>query len=657
MDFVGPLPRTARGHDAVMVVVDKLTRYAIYVPCSTTSTAQEVFALFMARVLGEHGIPEKIISDRDSRFTSHFWEDIWGQMGAELKRSTAFHPQTDGQTENQNRTMIQALRSYVDANQSDWDLLLPWMQFAHNTSECVSTGYTPDFMVHGQHARTLLDAALEADGVAGRSSYPGAEELAKRIRAAAETARTVTEKAQEKQRKNAAAGRRAVQVQAGDKAWLSNRNMRMDAAGRARKLEALFYGPYTIKAMHGPNAAELELPAGCRLHPVFNTDLLRKYVDGRAEFPERPQQNARPGPLLEEDPAAGGPASGEPTYEVEAVTGKRTSRRNKVEYRLRWRGWPEEQSSWVPEEECGDCGEHVADYEQLLLDRRRAVGVVETALTGKLHERQQRVEKWRRVAAVRRQQLTEAEQRAQRKSAIAAATTNVPVEEDRPQPDKHGQIATGSQRCTADTKTGKQCGMRTLHGRYCWVHRAQLDGTRIKASSVPGAGKGLWAATRDFRRGEVIAQYTGDLVPTAGGGQADGFGGSHYVLELSEAVSIDAARTNTADGRMVNDARGSGQRPNCRFSVDQRTKRATLRAVRHVKKGTEMLVSYGRSFWTNGRKEPVKATVWAHKRSTPDRAGPADGEPAEAAGNTAQQPIMLFGLRWRGRRAEGRLGD
>jgi len=335
-------------------VVDKLTRYAIYVPCSTTNTAQEIFALFMARVLGEHGIPEKIISDRDTRFTSRFWEGIWEQMNAELKRSTAFHPQSDGQTEVQNRTLLQALRSYVDANQSDWDLLLPWMQFAHNTSECASTGYTPDYMVHGQHARSLLDAALEADGVAARSSYPGARVLAERIRAAAETARAVTKKAQEKQRKDAAAGRRAVQVQAGDKVWLSNRNMLMSTVGRARKLEALYYGPYTIKAMHGPNAAELELPAGCRLHPVFNTDLLRKHIDGIAEFPDRPQRDARPGPMPEEDPAAGGPAAGMPIYEVEAVTGKRTSRRGKIEYRLRWQGWPEEQSSWIAEEECGD---------------------------------------------------------------------------------------------------------------------------------------------------------------------------------------------------------------------------------------------------------------------------------------------------------------
>jgi hypothetical protein len=634
MDFIGPLPRTARGHDAVMVVVDKLTRYAIYVPCSTTNTAQEVFALFMARVLGEHGIPEKIISDRDSRFTSHFWESIWEQMGAELKRSTAFHPQSDGQTEVQNRTLIQALRSYVDANQSDWDLLLPWMQFAHNTSECASTGYTPDFMVHGQHARTLLDAALEADGVAARSTYPGADELAKRIRAAAETACAVTEKAQEKQRKDAAAGRRAVQVQAGDKVWLSNRNMLMDTAGRARKLEALYYGPYIITAMHGPNAAELVLPAGCRLHPVFNTDLLRKYIDGAAEFPQRPQRDARPGPVPEEDPAAGGPAAGEPTYEVEAVTGKRTSRRNKVEYRLRWRGWPEEQSSWVAEEECGDCGELVADYEQLLLDRRRAVGSVVTMLTGKLHERQQRVEKWRRVAAVRQQQLSEAEQRAQRESAVAAATTNTPVTADRPQPDQQGQIVVGSQRCTADTKAGKQCGARTLHGRYCWVHRAQLDGTRIKASSVPGAGKGLWAATRDFRPGQIVAHYTGDLVPTAAGGRADGFGGSHYVLELSDAVSLDAARTNTADGRMVNDARGSGQRPNCRFSVNQRTKTATLRALKPIKKGAEMLVSYGRQFWSRARGGPRQASRSARKGSVPNEAG-----------DTARQPIVLSSIR------------
>ena len=277
-----------------------------------------------------HGIPRAIISDRDSRFTSHFWEHLWAAMRTDLRRSTAFHPQTDGQTERQNRTLIEALRAHVDANQRDWDTLLPAMQLAHNSSRNHSTGVSPFEMLFGATPRTALDAELERDGVgplrqAERQAHPGAQALAERIKATVTAARKRMEAAQLKQRQDSQRGRRECELAVGDKAWLSNRNLRPDAAaaaaGRARKLEPLYYGPYEVLAMHGSNAAELRLPAGCRLHPVFNVDLLKKFVDGRSEFPSRPVADARPGPLPAEDPAAGGP--GDPVYEVEAVIGKR----------------------------------------------------------------------------------------------------------------------------------------------------------------------------------------------------------------------------------------------------------------------------------------------------------------------------------------------
>jgi hypothetical protein len=148
-------------------------------------------------------------------------------------------------------------------------------------------------------------------------------------------------------------------------------------------------------------------------------------------------------------------------------------------------------------------------------------------------------------AALQRQEAHRTAEQ-QRAAAIAAATTNMPVPADRPAPDARGQIDVGPQRCVATNKrTHKQCEEQTRHGCHCNTHRAQLDGTRIRASSVPGAGKGLWAATRDFRPGDTIARYTGDLVRTKSSSA------SRYVLQLSVAVSIDAARTNTADARMV----------------------------------------------------------------------------------------------------------
>ena len=179
----------------------------------------------------------------------------------------------------------------------------------------------------------------------------------------------------------------------------------------------------------------------------------------------------------------------------------------------------------------------------------------------------------------------------------------------------------GARRCAATTKAGVQCKAQTRHGEYCWIHLAQLRGVRIKMSEIPEAGKGLYAA-RDFKKGDIVARYTGDQVPT--GGDHDG---SAYVLELSEAVSIDAARTNTAEGRMINDSRGSGKRNNCRFSCNQAAKTAVLRATQSIAKGRELFVGYGRNFWP-GRAGGAKGSIAAKAGEESDGAGPA---PAAAA--------------------------
>jgi hypothetical protein len=586
MDFIGPLPRTAEGFDACMVVIDKLTRYTYYIPLKTTSTAQEVWALLERHVIGERGVPKYIISDRDSRFTSHFWEGLWEGMGTTLKRSTAFHPQTDGQTERANRTLVEALRSFVDADQRNWATLLPQLQRAANDAVCQATGFSPFFMNNGRTRRTELDAELEHNGVAPRGAYPGAVAIAAAVKKAGETARGAIAKAQAKNIADSTKGRREGDIRKGDKVWLSNRNLQVDTVGRARKLEPLYYGPYKVLEMKGTNAAMLELPGGCKLSPVFNLDLLKKYVDGQVSHPEREVKDHRPPALVEEDPERGGPVR-DPVYEVEAVIGSR-SRGSSRQYKIKWLGWPLEQSSWVPREELAGCAELVAGYEADQVQQRveqagiAAVGVRRSTMRAELAKRwadgaagQQRTTTASKKGAVpaskeelEEMQAEEEEGEAsmeqkypepevaplisQQQRALAAAQNNRPIGTPRPPVGKDGQISMGIQRCAATTKVGAQCKAMTRHGEYCWMHLAQLQGARIKQSSVPGAGKGLFAA-RDFKKGEVVARYTGDLVPV----ENNDFDGSAYVLELSEKVAIDAARTNSAEGRMVNDARGS----------------------------------------------------------------------------------------------------
>ena len=196
--------------------------------------------------------------------------------------------------------------------------------------------------------------------------------------------------------------------------------------------------------------------------------------------------------------------------------------------------------------------------------------------------------------------------RLQRRANVLA---NTPVGEYRPKINKDGEIPMGSQQCVADARTHKCCMKRTKHGCYCWMHRAQLDGLKIAKSNIKGAGQGLFT-TRAFKAGERLIEYTGDTVSTDSVmynlPKAQGYN-SRYVVSMSDQVSIDAARTNTADGRMIN-APPSGTRPNSRFGFKQTDpKGITIYATRGIKAGDEILLSYGRTYWTRGdsRMKPI----------------------------------------------------
>jgi len=145
-----------------------------------------------------------------------------------------------------------------------------------------------------------------------------------------------------------------------------------------------------------------------------------------------------------------------------------------------------------------------------------------------------------------------------------------------------------SQRCTAQTKRGGHCRQRTAKGQYCWNHLRSIEGLRLRKSAIPGAGLGLHAA-RALPKGKHLL-YSGDSVEL----RSDQDGGPYY-LQVANSRAIDAARANTAEGRWVNDPRGSGHRANCRFVVHQG--RACVEAMREIQKDEELLVSYGAGYW------------------------------------------------------------
>ena len=157
MDFIGPLPRSedpfykGMWYDSILVNVDRLTKYIHLEPTRTDSTAEQTAYLVNKSVIANHGVPKRIITDRDTRFNSKFWRSLMDQLGIKHKMSTAYHPQTDGQTERINGVIEQYLRNYVNYQQGDWVTLLPMAQFAYNNGENATTGVSPFYANYGRH--------------------------------------------------------------------------------------------------------------------------------------------------------------------------------------------------------------------------------------------------------------------------------------------------------------------------------------------------------------------------------------------------------------------------------------------------------------------------------------------------------------------------
>ena len=147
MDFVGPF-RTCKGFDYLLVVIDRLTSMVHLIPTQTTVKASEVAYLYYKEVVR---LPKSVVSDRDTKFTSHFWKELNRLLGTKLLMSTAFHPQTDGVTERANRTVNQILRAIVNDDQDNWVDCLPAVELAINNSINASSGFSPFELNYGRN--------------------------------------------------------------------------------------------------------------------------------------------------------------------------------------------------------------------------------------------------------------------------------------------------------------------------------------------------------------------------------------------------------------------------------------------------------------------------------------------------------------------------
>jgi hypothetical protein len=273
MDFILGLPRTQRGFDSIFVVVDRFSKMAHFIPCQKTNDATHIANLFFKEVVRLHGFPRSIVSDRDTKFVGHFWRTLWKKLGTNLSFSSAYHPQTDGQTKVVNISLGDLLRSLVTEHHSQWDHILPQAEFAYNDSINRSTGQSPFQIVYGMQPRGVSELK-DMEQTEFRSA--SAEDFAEAMKELHSQVRERLQNSSQEYKRRADQHRRELQFEVGDLILAHLRKERFPR-GTYNKLKMKKIGPCKIVKKFGANAYEIELPDGIGISPIFNISDLYPY--------------------------------------------------------------------------------------------------------------------------------------------------------------------------------------------------------------------------------------------------------------------------------------------------------------------------------------------------------------------------------------------
>ena len=346
MDFIVELPES-RGYNAILVCVDRLTKMAHFCPTTTRVDAKETARLYLKHVFKHHGLPDNIVTDRGTQFTSRFTTRLLELCDIHSNKSTAFHPQSDGQTERVNQVLEQYLRIFCDHQQGNWLDILPLAEFAYNNAKHSSTRMSPFFANYGLHPRCTLRVTPAGPG----ASNPSAEEITQKYRAIHDRAKEDLKHAQAKYKEFYDARHKEAPIfEPGDLVWLSRRNI--TTTRPSSKLDVKRLGPFKVLEAVGDSklAFRLELPAQMRIHPVFHVSLLEPHHEN--PFPGRTQPP--PPPIELEDDVE---------WEVEEILDSRIQR-GKLQYLVHWLGYGPHERTWEPPDHLSNATGAVAEFHQ-----------------------------------------------------------------------------------------------------------------------------------------------------------------------------------------------------------------------------------------------------------------------------------------------------
>ncbi|MCO5591387.1 hypothetical protein L7F22_045370 [Adiantum nelumboides] len=283
MDFIFGSPKSIHGNTRIWTIVDRFSKQAHFIPVKKTikaHLAHQMATLFISQIFKYHGLPSSIVSDRDPRMTSNFWKGLFENLGTRLNFSSAYHPQTDGQSEIANLTILDLLKSYVTEvdQRSQWEKYLPLVEYAYNNTVHTSTGKAPFEVIEGRSKSPLL---LKVHG-----KIFAADEYSRDLKESFQKIKEAISISQQKQKAAANKHRRALAFKENDWVLLKFPKARLrhtsgkNPTGHQKyyaKLAKRYYGPFQILKPINEMAYQLKLPNHWLIHNAFHVSLLKPY--------------------------------------------------------------------------------------------------------------------------------------------------------------------------------------------------------------------------------------------------------------------------------------------------------------------------------------------------------------------------------------------
>ena len=339
MDYITKLPSSS-GHDAIWVIVDRLTKRLHLIPCTESMTAEEAAGIFKKSYQRFHGLPDEITSDRDKIFKSKFWVTLMELQNTKVSLTTAYRKSGDGQSEICNRFIEDYIRNYLSPKEQNWDSHLEEAEFAFNSRFHSSIQMTPFEADLGYNPRSPSDIIFEQLSMAGNKKQE-ALSFAESSKVQLTLAQDAITQAQLRMKHYYDRNRPEQKFEKGDKVMLITTNLSTTHIGQGvegkRKFGPKWIGPFDIIESIRRDTYKLQLPPAVRLHPYFHTAMLKPYNKDK----NTRRRNVPAEEVLLADGSVG--------RIIEKLVRYRKPKNSEREFLVRWQGCNHQEDLWYPE--------------------------------------------------------------------------------------------------------------------------------------------------------------------------------------------------------------------------------------------------------------------------------------------------------------------